>query len=79
MTDTNGYVRWRDLDAHRETEAHARHQLEERMERKHDALGERVNSLESVIDQQRGAKALVYLLIGSNLLAAVAVFVGLLR
>lgn len=28
----------------------------------------RTDSIESVIDQQRGAKALVYFLIGSNLL-----------
>lgn len=39
----------------------------------------RINSIESVLDQQRGARALVVLLIGSNLLAAVAMVLGLYR
>jgi hypothetical protein len=34
-------------------------------------LGERVDKVESVLDQQRGARNLVYALIGSNILLAV--------
>lgn len=46
-------------------------ELEQRMVRRMEPYERRIDSLESVIDQQRGAKALVYFLIGSNLLAIV--------
>lgn len=75
----DGLIRWRDLDQHREQEANARHALNERWDIRHQAIETRVNSIESVLDQQRGAKALIYFLIGSNLLAVVAFIVGWLR
>ena len=46
-------------------------ELEQRMIRRMEPVERRIDSLESVIDQQRGAKALVYFLIGSNLLAII--------
>ena len=46
-------------------------ELEARMVRRMEPVERRIDSLESVIDQQRGAKALVYFLIGTNLLAVV--------
>lgn len=39
----------------------------------------RVNGVESSFDQLRGARALIYFLIGSNLLAVLAVLVGIMR
>ena len=39
----------------------------------------RVNGVESIFDQLRGARALIYFLIGSNLLAVLAVLVGIMR
>lgn len=65
------YITWRDLEAHRQQEAIAMFELEARMARRMEPVERRIDSLESVIDQQRGAKALVYFLIGSNLLAIV--------
>ena len=41
------------------------------------SLAERVRSVEDVINQQRGARNLVYALIGTNLLLAVATAVAL--
>ena len=65
---TNGYVRWRDLEDTRRREVDAAKAY-------HDAQNERLDAIESVLDQQRGAKSLVYGLIGSNLLlVAVSVF-----
>ena len=75
----DGLIRWRDLDQHREQETNARHGLDERWGIRHQALEARVNSIESVLDQQRGAKALIYFLIGSNLLAVGAFALGLMR
>ena len=66
--ETNGYIRWRDLD-----------EREQRIMLKLDHLGDRVDTLEGVIDQQRGARALVYFLIGSNLLAVAAVVWGVIK
>ena len=65
------YVTWRDLEAHRAQESMAMSELEQRLSRRMEPVERRIDSLESVIDQQRGAKALVYFLIGSNLLAIV--------
>ncbi|MFN8521077.1 MAG: hypothetical protein U0667_17205 [Chloroflexota bacterium] len=39
----------------------------------------RINAVESVIDQLKGAKALIYFLIGSNLLAVLAVAWGVFK
>jgi hypothetical protein len=39
-----------------------------------DRLGERIDQVESVLDQQRGARNLVYGLIGTNILLAVMTF-----
>lgn len=39
----------------------------------------RLRDMESIIDQLRGAKALIYSLIGSNLLAVLAVAWGVLK
>ena len=77
--DANGYIKWRDLDQHRETEATARHILADKIEQRISGIDMRVNTLESVIDQQRGARALVYTLIGTNLLAVAAVIWGVVR
>lgn len=71
----NGYIRWRDLDQHRETEAAARHLVADKMEQRMGGLEHRVNTMESVIDQQRGARAMVYALIGTN---AAAIVIGLI-
>lgn len=75
----DGLVRWRDLDTLREREEHARYAMEVRIMARMTSLEtnaqhaeRRVDSIESVLDQQRGAKALVYFLIGSNLLAVLA-------
>lgn len=43
------------------------------------ALASRIDAIEGLLDQLRGAKALIYLLIGSNLLAALAVVLGIVR
>lgn len=51
----------------------------ERLERDVSANRERIDEHEDVIQQLRGAKSLVYFLIGSNLLAVVAVVWGILR
>ena len=67
---------WRDLDAHRQQMALAMYELEQRMLRRMEPVERRIDSLESVIDQQRGAKALVYFLIGTNLLAVVGFIVN---
>lgn len=75
----DGLVRWRDLDTLREREEHARYAMEGRIMARMTSIEShvqrsetRVDSIESVLDQQRGAKALVYFLIGSNLLAVLA-------
>lgn len=39
----------------------------------------RLREMESIIDQLRGAKALIYFLIGSNLLAVLAVAWGVFK
>ena len=72
---TNDHITWRDLEAHRAIEAVAMFELEQRMIRRMEPVERRIDSLESVIDQQRGAKALVYFLIGSNLLAIIGFMV----
>jgi len=64
-------ITWRDLELHRQQEQIALYELEQRLMRHWEPYERRIDSLESVIDQQRGAKALVYFLIGSNLLAIV--------
>jgi hypothetical protein len=65
---TNGYVRWRDLEDTRRREVDAAKAL-------HDVQDARLDAIESVLDQQRGARSLVYGLIGSNiLLVVVSVF-----
>ena len=68
----DGFVRYRDFAAHAQAEADARFALEGRLMQRIDRNADRINSLEGVIDQQRGAKALAYFLIGSNLLALAA-------
>ena len=68
MEEGNGYIRWRDLD-----------DREQRIMRRIDGVETRVDSLEAVIDQQRGAKALVIFLIGPNLLTVAAVPWGLVK
>lgn len=86
----DGLIRWRDLDQHREAEARAREQhrdsmsnslaaLDERWSIRHQALEARVNTIEAALDQQRGARALIYALVGSNALLVLSVVVGLLR
>jgi hypothetical protein len=42
----------------------------------HTAQERRLSEVESVLDQQRGAKALVYFLIGSNLMVLVGIIVA---
>ena len=81
MSDDNngGYIRWRDLDQHRETESAARHLLADKIEQRISGVETRVNTLESVIDQQRGARALVYALIGTNLLAVALIIWGVVK
>ena len=69
------YITWRDLEAHRQQATLALYELEQRLGRRMEPVERRIDSLESVIDQQRGAKALVYFLIGSNLLAIIGMLV----
>ncbi len=65
---TNGYVRWRDLEDTRRREVDSAKEY-------HDRQDARLDAIESVLDQQRGARSLVYGLIGSNiLLVVVSVF-----
>lgn len=68
------HVTWRDLEAHRQANSMAMFELEQRVYRRMEPVERRIDSLESVIDQQRGAKALVYFLIGTNMLAIVGFF-----
>lgn len=70
---------WVELDRHRETEARARHAMQDRNDRVHDAQAARIDSLEAWRDQLRGAGRLVYLLIGSNLLLATTLVVQLFK
>ena len=70
------HLTWRDLELHRQQEQIALFELEQRMMHRMEPYERRIDSLESVIDQQRGAKALVYFLIGSNLLAIVAFMIN---
>lgn len=68
---------------------HRRHDVEpmltqgkldmERESAQRAALAARIDAIEALLDQLRGAKALIYLLIGSNLLAALAVVLGIVR
>lgn len=99
-TQTNGYVRWRDLDE-REQRIRSYHDadiakveamLDAKLMRGHDfftqAIEEqkrcgdevvkRIDAVESVLDQQRGAKALVVFLIGSNLALVITSVLSLL-
>ena len=87
--DANGNVKWRDLDAR---EARIIESLDKRLERAHvyanerlDATydevrsnGKRIDALESVIDQQRGARNLMFVLIGSNMLLVIIAVITLL-
>lgn len=75
MDPNGGWVTWRDLEAHRAAQALAMSEMERRMIRRMEPTERRIDSLESVIDQQRGAKALVYFLIGTNLLAVLGFIV----
>lgn len=61
---------WVELDRHRELESQARHTMQERNDKVHEAQAARIDSLEAWRDQLRGAGRLVYALIGSNLLLA---------
>lgn len=70
------YITWRDLEAHRQQHAINLYELEQRLMRRMEPFERRIDSLESVIDQQRGAKALVYFLIGSNMLAIIGFIVN---
>jgi len=90
MPETNGNVKWRDLqdcenrfrealkDLDRQTaerlrSAHGFHtDLNHDMLTKINGLEGRVDRLESVIDQLRGARNLVYALMGTNVLLAAA-------
>lgn len=38
---------------------------------RHDNLDSRVNALEALVDQWKGARALIYALVGTNVLAVV--------
>lgn len=69
------FVRWRDLDAHREAEAARRHAEIDKLAAIVAKNGDRIDALESVIDQQRGARALVWGLIGTNVLTVVALLI----
>lgn len=73
-----GYITWRDLEHHRAEEARLREDLERRMTARFDGNENRLNTMESIFDQQRGARALAYILVGSNVLMAVSVLLGLL-
>jgi len=68
---TNGIPRWRDLD-----------ERDQRLRAEHKGdivhLDKRMRALESVIDQQRGARSLVVFLIGSNLVLVLALSVQIL-
>lgn len=75
MDPNGGWVTWRDLEAHRAALALSMIEMEQRMIRRMEPTERRIDSLESVIDQQRGAKALVYFLIGTNLLAVLGFIV----
>ena len=59
---------WDALDRHARHEAESRH-------RGDDALAARVDTLESWRDQIKGAARLIYALIGSNVLLAIALVV----
>ena len=75
---TNGYIRWRDMDAH---EQRMRAEIKECSNSLGEAVKEldtRVDDMESTMDQLRGAKSLIVFLIGSNFLLAVTVVIGLL-
>ncbi len=74
-----GYVTWRDLSQHADNEAQARSLMEQRLMLKIERTETRVNDIEAVLDKLAGAKALIYTLIGTNVLAAVAVLLGILR
>ncbi|HRA21226.1 MAG TPA: hypothetical protein PLZ56_12325 [Anaerolineae bacterium] len=69
------HLTWRDLELHRQQEQIALEELEQRLMHRMEPYERRIDSLESVIDQQRGAKALVYFLIASNLLAIIGMLV----
>lgn len=75
MEQGNGHVTWRDLENVNSRARAEHHESYRHLSAKIDKLATRVGQLESVIDQQRGAKNLVYALIGSNLLlVAVSLF-----
>ena len=64
---TNGrYVTWRAYHEDQATQARAR-------SHEQGGLSERLRKVESVIDQQRGARAAIYALIGTN---AAAIIIG---
>lgn len=50
-----------------------------KLEEGQKVLAADVDAIKSVIDQLRGAKALIYFLVGSNVLLAVTVVAGLVR
>jgi len=63
---------WEALDRHRQLESDARHKAD-------DVLAARVDTLESWRDQIRGAARLIYALIGSNVLLAIALVVQIAK
>jgi len=75
LPQTSDHITWRDLELHRQQEQIAHFELEQRLMHRMEPYERRIDSLESVIDQQRGAKALVYFLIASNLLAIIGMLV----
>lgn len=70
---------WSALDAYRREAEAARAAIVVKHDKDMMEVTHRVDSLESALDQMRGAKTLVYFLIGSNLLAVFAVLIGLVR
>ena len=69
---------WQEIDRHRDAEARARHDLEDRMRLRSDQLDGRINVIESWIDRWSGAQRLIGALIGTNVLLAIATVVGIL-
>lgn len=98
--ETNGHVRWRDLDArderlrkdYDESIRRLEASVQERFDRAHkyysDAVAdqmrvigevdERLDRVESVLDQMRGARNLIYALMGTNVILAVVGVVTIL-
>ncbi len=74
---TTGYLRWPDLNTHADAERAARHQGEERVMAKVEALAVRVDRIESILDQMRGVRTLMITVFGASIMTALVSVVSL--